>query len=294
MTSFLQALNRRHVPWRWHGSKPGNIWICCVYCDDRRFRLGLDLRYNQGHCFNCDWAQKRGALRLVANALNVGEGLDLSGTVDLATAPPVIAEKAEPLPKDFDFADRDEEAMTYLLRRGMTPEQVNLWSVGCSRSGRARYRVIFPKWEGTTVKFWAARDWTGKQEPPWLMSTGAKGLYGTVAPTVVLVEGVFDMMALERAGADAVALLGTSLSDSVNAELANTDKIILWLDPDKAGRKGIKELAREWMASKELHLVTAPIEPGDVNDGNAVAGFLRNAIPLTRESLWRWRLKGAA
>lgn len=77
--------------------------------------------------------------------------------------------------------------------------------------------------------------------------------------TVVVVEGAFDAMKLTQWGYDAVALVGTSVSEEQAAMLGlRFDRVVLMLDGDEAGReatdKALVKLASRQLWVKAVHL----------------------------------------
>jgi DNA primase len=67
-------------------------------------------------------------------------------------------------------------------------------------------------------------------------------LHRVKGPEVVLVEGFFDCMKVHSAGFSAVALMGSSLSQTQeDALVANFERVVLMMDGDEAGRQASVE-----------------------------------------------------
>jgi hypothetical protein len=129
----------------------------------------------------------------------------------------------------------------YLLERGVTREQARAHGMGWCDDGPYRGRVIVPV-TCAGDRSWIARDATGEARRKFLYPTGAPqgrilGLYDLVKPEpeiVVLVEGIFDALRLERAGVPCVALLGKTLGRLQRARLLRLRprRTVVLLDPD--------------------------------------------------------------
>lgn len=304
-----QALRARRIPL--HEGRNGEINICCPFCVEKgqqrlddRFRLGINTRTGKAHCFNCGWSSHKNGVRLIARRLEMGE---------ITSGPSEKKEKkAEPvrLPEDFALlwdVRKDawyRDAWTYLVRRQVTEQQIQEKRVGVSMTGRYAYRIVFPMYNGSNKLIGiVSRDFTGKQEPPYLNSRGDKGLYNLPAPknrrhALVLTEGVFDALAVERATArlsnrpDTAAILGRALTPIQEAQLKESgyEAIILWLDGDGPGINGAIAIAKQLRYRYPMQYVAG-------GNGKDAGGMSNTEIlnlyaqrkPFVEGSLWRER-----
>lgn len=143
--------------------------------------------------------------------------------------------------------------------RGLTLELCRKHKIGWCSSGKYANRLVIPVYyQGVRVSWVARAMWQVKEAAegedeklvnkkvvnPKGVHTGAFLFnYDRVkqARTVMLVEGPFDAIAL---GDNAVALFGTHLSQQQYRLLVQTKakKVVVLLDPDKAGRKAREEI----------------------------------------------------
>jgi DNA primase len=252
---LLDALLRRGIAFHRATSDPSEITICCPFCADARFRLGINIRKDVMHCFNCG-AKSRKATEEISEVLSLGVLIIGQGDLELgeiATEQPRLS-----LPDDFvrlsEPADDSltRRALRYLLDRGVETWQIKRKKIGVSFVGRYAYRIVFPVYHGKVLDGLIARDFTGTQEPKYLNSAGARSVYG--APTekkrsAILCEGIFDCLALERVlqeeDYDVLALLGHTLSGKQEEILSAYEDIVLWPDADVPGIKGFLDVAKQ-------------------------------------------------
>jgi DNA primase len=77
--------------------------------------------------------------------------------------------------------------------------------------------------------------------------------------SVVLVEGFFDVLNVVKAGFDAVALMGASLSERQQVLLlSHFSEIVLLLDGDDAGRQATRRIAEALKNLAKLHVGVVP------------------------------------
>jgi len=99
----------------------------------------------------------------------------------------------------------------YLISRHLTPAQIHKYAyVPDDPRFHGRVALLSP-----VTKAWTARAFLPGIKPPYLNPSGSKKPWFTrESDRYVVVEGVFDAMAVERGGYAAAALLGSSLSGS--------------------------------------------------------------------------------
>ncbi len=133
----------------------------------------------------------------------------------------------------------------YLLRRGMTPEQIVAWRVGYAAEGKYSGCVIIPVYDkdGAVISFQGRR--VLGNGPKNMNPMGGGGFlfnteFAAGRPGLVVVEGPFDAISIHARlaptmGISSVALLRHSISEEQAAYLARVIRPkIVWvgLDPD--------------------------------------------------------------
>lgn len=245
---LIETLDTMGIEYREHQSRPDEIYICCPFCEeegttpDTRFRLGINVVNGIMHCFNCNKGSSESdyTFNELARALESG-ALEAVSKLAVREAP-----KTKPaLPSDFTpvtylrTADHwNEVALEYLRTRNISLVQIKKKNIGYSTVGEYRYRVIVPVYYQDTLEGFVGRAFVRGIEPKYKNSVGQKVIYNipnTPKETIVLTEGVFDALAIEKTvhrRMDSGALLGHSLTDRQMAQLEPYKSIILWPDPD--------------------------------------------------------------
>jgi len=244
--TLVEILELRGIPYRRHSVRSDEIRLCCPFCTsrgetpDRRFRLGINIARGMGHCFNCGWRSQNAVERL----------LDYLGAKDQYHQLPQDDSSPDGscsigLPIGFSIVgtvgdELDQLALQYLLHRGVSKQQIVRYKVGATFVGNYAYRVVFPLWYNGKLQGFVARDIAGKE--PRYLSGGRKALFNPrPAETLILAEGVFKALRIERAlNRPVSATLGRELTDYQLEQLQalGVGHVVLWPDPDKAGRQG--------------------------------------------------------
>jgi DNA primase len=234
-------------------SDPDEVYVACPFCGDEQKRMGINVNLGIAHCFraSCEWktTDKRHLFRELAKVLNVTETLDRTVSRKL----PRKIKKPRPsgarcrLPEGYEKFTQDsgdeveQQAWSYLLNRGMTPQQIFKHHLGYAAVGEQAYRIIIPIYRNGKLVAYTGRDFTGTQtDLKYKNSPGPKYLYNLPRrkhSKVLLLEGPADVWAAERAldRIDVIGRLGAGLTKQTLKDLLAYDEIIIWPDPDKGG-----------------------------------------------------------
>lgn len=318
--NLLEALESRGIEYRPHTSRENEVFLCCPFCTDRgetpdqRFRFGVNYVTGKAHCFNC--GKKFGDVEYLKKALQ--EKLD-TGEWELSQEaikrkalkpPPAIK-----LPDDFIALSEvkkrshwDKVAVSYLHRRGITEQQIEGKNIGYSMVGDFRYRIVIPVYYQGKLEGLVARAFVENLEPKYRNSLGNKTLFNVPelehrSHTVVLSEGAFDALAIERAvgcGIDSAAVLGHTMTERQLDIARGYRRIILWTDPDIAGVEGIIRMGQQLLnAGKEWVEVVKPklngspeYDPSEL-DSREIRKALQSVKRYTQELGQSLRLKVA-
>jgi len=141
--TFEQSLLKRHIPYRISGDRL-KVSVCCPFCPggDNKFRLAIHVKLGWGKCLHCNWTRRQGVFA-VLRQFGITEAVE--GFDKYEAAP----EERVELPTDFQTLthatdDLDRQALQYILKRGITKEQIRDYRIGVSYTGRYAYRIVFP------------------------------------------------------------------------------------------------------------------------------------------------------
>lgn len=312
---LLDALDGAQIPYR-NGSAEGEIWLCCPFCIeegepelDTRFRLGVNVISGTMGCFNC----KKGSRSIRYTFSELQRALDL-GQLEAAAKGTKKSKNIKgdvTLPKDYTplwKVKRDDDwgwkAYRYLRRRGVPRWQMRRLEIGYSMVGYYAYRVVIPIMYKGKLYGIVGRDFTGKSKLTYKNSLGQKALFGIPkrkAKRAILLEGCLDAMAVARAcralaGFDAVAVLGSSLTEFQIKQLKGYKEIILWPDPDKPGTLGFLKMAKPLEGKFKLSMVEPKLNDGRDPDELAVVTIrkrvkARKRIKDLELTTARWKMK---
>lgn len=252
--TFNEFLTVRGVRWKPH-YRSGEVRLCCPFCGESKYRLGLNWLEDIGHCFHCGWSRRSSAVKAVLRELQIRPE---PGLLDKRVPLEEKAPEREPLPADFtplwSLSREDGPPFTlgldYFLQRGFTLEDARRCRIGLSVTGRYAYRLIIPVYWERKLRSFLARSFCGR-EPKYLNSRGKRYIWNLDqrTPRIVLAEGVFKAMALQKAFPllHCAASLGHSLSEEQLGQLASAgvEQVLLWPDPDAAGLLGVLGMAEQ-------------------------------------------------
>lgn len=266
-----------------HTERHGEAWALCPAHDDRRPSWSVNLTSGRHHCFSCGWGG--GVVALVIRALGADrigwthadawKWLNERGlTKEFAPGLDVEMELVGGRPASFrlpnevrfvPFEAWPAEFAEHARGRRLTGAQVEKWGIGVATEGRLRNRIVFPvRDRAKRICSYTARTIERGDVVRYLTPSEGEHASKTVLwgeecwPEVgmrgdlVLAEGVFDALAIERAvecrpyrqRAYVAAVLGASRATSplVLAKLATWGRITAAFDSDAAGVKAFEEL----------------------------------------------------
>lgn len=241
------------------------IAIVCPLCGDERRRLYIAASSGVWICFRC--GEQGSLLDLLIDVLGIEpatamaqraklrrpSGGDIRFTTEVEYSPVGVE-----LPVEFRSINEGFNApyLDYLVARGIPIRRAEEFGVGYCSAGYYAQRIIVPVRRGGKLYTFVARSIRDNSHPAKVLypqhSAPSETLfnYDRVAeygrPTIILVEGVFDV--LTHLYDTAMAVLGSNLSQQQVALLREMYKptygpVIILFDGDSAGRHGAREAA---------------------------------------------------
>jgi DNA primase len=296
-----------------HKRENAEVNICCPFCGENRFRLGINLRSGNANCFNGDCGFKGRGIMYTARQLCRVYGIQFNG---LLRSSRVIKEPAKKpirevipvgLPVEYESftADLDEvgqKAKSYLRGRGVSLLQMVKHKIGYAITGDMAWRVLFPVvGEDDQIYGCVGRAIRDDMTPKYLNTPGMKMLWNAQRQchTAVVVEGVMDALRVEVAllrnrDTVAVARLGSVITSTQLDQLKLFEEVIILPDWDRAGVQGAIELCSRCMQRGIQVSVSIPecmdgSDPGSMTE-DKISECLGGAVKWSKSAEWRLKL----
>jgi hypothetical protein len=169
------------------------------------------------------------------------------------------------MPKDAVPLDEGpQEAWQWVLRGGLTPEDATgLYGLKWHEKTR---RVLIPIGPADRLTALCGRAVFGERPKYRMLAGKADSFFRSPHKDVqctVVVEDVLSAIAVGRAGANGIAVLGTAITAEHAAAIATgTSTVVGWFDPDKAGNTAWQRLrSRMALYPVNLHRITSTEDP---------------------------------
>lgn len=285
------------------------VWCCCPLHDESSPSFSINVDKGVYNCFVCGGGP---LIRLLGRWGYDTKSLKYAGMETLRDRIGALRRGPVRMPRpcpgmNAPYGKISDAGLAYLASRGFGSEQVQeivrVWSLwSSSRFGRER--LHFPVRDVFTgeVLFEATRDLARKE---YRYTKGAKKsetLYGGYQVpfneprvlrgiergplSVVVVEGIFDVLKIWSFGFNAAALLGARPSARQLEILTRADEVVWALDNDIAGMAGTSEGFRALRGTgvKQTVLYLGPCkDPGDIPDRSAFLKMVSLSLSRARE-----------
>ena len=228
----------------------------CPKCKHHKRKLSVNIDKNVYKCWICEYSGNN-ITRLVRRYGDFNQKREwqhLTGQVDIGQFETIIEtlfpepEEDTPvtaeLPNEFlSLANKGRtllstKARNYLIRRGITEEDILFWKIGYCHGGEYGGRIVIPSFnDDGDCNFFIARtyrnDWRKYMNQPTAKSKIIfNELYIDWNEDLVLTEGVFDAIV---AGKNSVPILGSSLREQsklFKSIITNDTPVFVALDQD--------------------------------------------------------------
>ena len=207
------------------------------------------------YCFRCDYDEfeYKGDLTLKELA-HIKELNEIAENYD------------EPIKLPEDFSDQIPQAGRLLLyRAGLSPSVWKEYGIGYSETYE---RIVLPVYDEAGDLVWLQQRAIHKQQKPKYIqpSSGRDSIVfrGHRSPdnlrTVITVEDIFSGIRVGKF-ADTFALLGTKLSDAQATLLSRYDRVVTWMDGDKAGISGASSIRKTMGLVVDVDNIQTTVDP---------------------------------
>lgn len=235
-----------------------HINICCPFCSDDRYHLGINLQTLQANCWRCGPKHLTIIVKEIErcsyrDAQYIADHLKVFNKPE--TFEPIETFKSIPNFLKYFNPNLNKVCRRYLEGRNFDPDYIGRKYKLMSSDiiGDFKYRLIAPifmKYRPVSV---IGRDVTNKSPSPYKLLSDEKSLCprekilynaDTVNGKAILVEGIFDVF---RIGNSAVATLSTTVSKQQILSLIklNLKKIFIIFDSEEVAQKRAKNVAQQ-------------------------------------------------
>lgn len=211
-------------------------------------------KYYSAHCFRCDYSPYHDkGIQTLAQLAHIKQLNEVANE-------PIQIE----LPRDFTH-DIPIEGRLWLYKGGISPTVWKRYGIGYSPHMQ---RVVLPVYDrqGTLIWLQARAVLTG-QIPKYIQPALPRDAIMfwahttvTVSKTVVVVEDILSAIRVGR-HTRCVSLLGTKISGVQANRLSNYDRVITWLDDDKAGQTGAYKIRRTLGLLTDTQNICTRVDP---------------------------------
>jgi len=224
----------------------------CPYCNHHKMKFSVNIDKNVYKCWVCD---KRGTdiyqvIRKHGTFSQVQQWRALSGKVEITEFDNLFEEKEKPAEQTIRLPDcfqpiangvdiRAKSAINYLIKRGVTSEDILRWKIGYCDEGEYKGRIIVPSFGlSGYANFFIARtynrNWMKYKNPRTNKDIIFNELYLDWDKDIILVEGVFDAIRAHTIGT-AIPLVGSTLRENsklFQALVRHNQRVYVALDDD--------------------------------------------------------------
>lgn len=201
--------------------KGDNYAFICPFCRHHKKKLEVNIASGVWNCWVCP--AKGTTLKVLLNKLNVKESYSFHYSVaKKTTTSSHVFLPQEYKPLLFEDTIETRAALIYLKNRGLTREDILKYKIGYCSSGPYSNCIVVPSYDRTgSLNYFVAKNFrTGK----YINTSASKNIiffdmFINWNEEVVLVEGVFDVFAVQR---NCVPILGKYMSKKLKVAIVES------------------------------------------------------------------------
>ena len=281
-------------------SKPstkGNHAFHCPFCKHHKPKLEVDIKAGVWHCWTCN-EKGRTPTSLLRKTHASAESIremrsyfpDGKTNIDEKTYDRVeLPKEYKPLSTALTNLQY-RQAKAYVLRRGITEEDILKYGIGYCETGKYANSIIVPSYDkGGQINYFISRSFEKdpgrKYNAPSCNKNNLIGLeyYINWKVPVVLCEGIFDAIALKR---NAIPLFGKTIPKALMLKLVESDVKTVYLALDNDALKEAINYSQQLLnLGKDVYLIELQgKDPSDIGFEN-MTKYLHTAKQMTFSDL---------
>ncbi|MAH43004.1 hypothetical protein CL614_04765 [archaeon] len=227
--------------------KNGEISFYCPFCHHHKKKLQINLENQKWHCWVCNHGGHK--IGILLRKINAPSDIVKNILKLLNEHVSYLKDKKEDkkykvaLPKFYEPLWKKssdllyKNAIYYLNKRGIGPEEILRYSIGYCASGEYKNRIIIPSYDDNgKLNYFIARDMFSNSKmkyknPPMSKDTVILELFINWDEPIILCEGIFDAISIRK---NVIPLLGKFLSKTLVKKLIEkkTKSVYVSLDDD--------------------------------------------------------------
>lgn len=279
----------------------GNYAFHCPFCNHAKPKLEIQLQINKKgenpyHCWVCNEKGKLALTLFRKIEAPKAKQQELRSIVGSSSKTYVEQQDIKvSLPEEFKSLINDtsleaRRAKVYLRKRGLNDEDIIKYNIGYATSGKYADSIIVPSYDGHfNISYFISRKYidTGarKYDSPRCNKNNIIGFetYINWKTPVILVEGVFDAMAVRR---NAVPLFGKSISTALMTKLVESEVKTVYIALDKDAIKDSLGHAKTMLDyGKEVYFIEMDGKDPSELGFEQFTKLIQEANPLTFSDL---------
>ena len=284
----------------------GNQAYHCPFCHHSKPKLEVNFTDGQKNPWHCWVCNKKGTnlvtLLTQANApddkiaevkkhVSYKDYRDNTKKVEAINLPQEFKPLLELTKSDI----KGRQALAYLKKRGVSKADIMRYNIGYCDGGVYDYMIVIPSYshEGS-LNYFVARNYNPHspvkyKNPPMSKDTVPFELFINWSSPLVLVEGMFDALAVKR---NAIPLLGKHIQRELMKKIVTSQvqKIYIALDKD-AQQDAVKFCEQLMNEGKEVYLVDLEEKDPSEMGYKAITNLIQKTTPLDQYGLMAKKLQ---
>jgi DNA primase len=261
------------------------VAINCLFHEDEKGKLSINTDTGLFHCWVCgEKGNFRELVKQIAKKKKTDISLsDFTGETKKVSQVTMVDEVKIPYPEGYDFLQG--VAKEYILKRGITEEQIDYYRIGACYSGKLKGRVIVPVFnKREELVSYIARACVENIKPKVLTPPSLPGKHGVkdfvfnlykamYTKHLVITEGVFDAM---KVGSRGICLFGKVATAIQLSKIINQKPIRVSIMLDNDAQLEANILAQQLTNHvKDVRLCSVP---EGYDPGSATSEMIEEAL----------------